>query len=135
MYVQTDEITTHLGVEQIEAISDGDSTMIASAIDAAVVEAKGYLSAFDIEAELAKTGAARNALLVIFVKDIAVWHFVNICHVNTSMELRQDRYERAIAWLRAVQKGEVKPNLPELPTEQQAAVITFSSNQKRNNHY
>lgn len=135
MYIQTNEITTHLGVEQIEAISDGDSTMIAAAIDAAVVEAKGYLSAFDIEAELAKTGAARNALLVIFVKDIAVWHFVNICHVNTSMELRQDRYERAIAWLRAVQKGEVKPNLPELPTDQQAAIITFSSNPKRNNHY
>ena len=135
MYISPTEITTHLGAEQIEAISDGDSTMLQAAIDAAIVEAKGYLSAFDIEAELFKTGTARNPLLIIFIKDIAVWHFINICNVNTSMELRQDRYERSIAWLRAVQKGEVKPNISELPTDEQAAIITYSSNQKRNNHY
>lgn len=135
MYIQTNEITTHLGVEQIEAISDGDSTMVTAAIDAAVVEAKGYLSAFDIEAEFAKTGADRNALLVIFVKDIAVWHFINICHVNTSITLRQDRYERAVSWLKAVQKGAVRPDLPALPATEQADVITFSSNPKRNNHF
>lgn len=135
MYIIPDEITTHLGAEQIEAISDGDSTMLQAAIDAAIVEAKGYLSAFDMMAELAKSGTDRNALLVIFVKDIAVWHFVNICHVNTSIELRQDRYERAVAWLRAVQKGEVKPDLPQLTATEQAAIISFSSNKKRNNHY
>jgi len=135
MYIATDELTTHLGVEQIEAISDGDSTMLQAAIDAAVAEAKSYLKAYDIEAELAKAGTSRNALLIIFIKDIAVWHFVNICHVNTSMELRQDRYERAVSWLRAVQKCEVKPDLPELPAGEQAAIISFSSNKKRNNHY
>ena len=135
MYISPTEITTHLGAEQIEAISDGDSTMLQAAIDAAIVEAKGYLSAFDIEAELLKTGTARNPLLIIFIKDIAVWHFINICNVNTSMELRQDRYERAVAWLRAVQKGEVKPDLAELPAEEQAAIITYNSNTKRNNHY
>ncbi|MDX9747418.1 MAG: DUF1320 family protein [Paludibacter sp.] len=135
MYVLPAEITTHLGADQIEAISDGDDTMLQAAIDAAIAEAKGYLRAYDIAAELAKVGAARNALLVIFVKDIAVWHFVNICHVNTSLELRQDRYERAVAWLKAVQKGEVKPDLAELEAENQTAIITYSSNTKRDNHY
>ena len=135
MYISPTEITTHLGAEQIEAISDGDSTMLQAAIDAAIVEAKSYLKAYDATAEFAKTGTARNALLIIFVKDIAVWHFINICHVNTSLELRQDRYERAVAWLKAVQKGEVKPDLAELPTDEQAAIITYNSNTKRNNHF
>ncbi len=135
MYIIPEELTTHLGADQIEAISDGDSTMLQAAIDAAVAEAKGYLTAYDSAAELSKSGTDRNALLVIFIKDIAVWHFINICHVNTSLELRQDRYERAIAWLKAVQKGEVKPDLSELPTDRQAAIITYSSNTKRNNHY
>ena len=137
MYVTTSEITTHLGVEQIEAISDGDETMLTAAIDAATQEAKGYLKAYDIAAELAKTGAERNALLVIFVKDIAVWHFVNICHVNTSLDLRQDRYERAIAWLKAVQKGDVLPDLNTIEnTEGEANNLPykFSSNTKRSNH-
>lgn len=135
MYVLPAEITTHLGADQIEAISDGDDTILQAAIDAAIAEAKGYLRAYDIAAELEKEDAARNALLVIFVKDIAVWHFVNICHVNTSLELRQDRYERAIAWLKAVQKGEVKPDLSELPVESQAAIISYNSNTKRENHF
>lgn len=137
MYISPTEITTHLGVEQIEAISDGDETMLTAAIDAATQEAKGYLKAYDIAAELAKTGAERNALLVIFIKDIAVWHFINICHVNTSMELRQDRYERAVAWLRAVQKGEVLPDLPTTEAvdgESNILPYKVSSNPKRNNH-
>ena len=135
MYIIPEELTTHLGADQIEAISDGDNTMLQAAIDAAVSEAKGYLTAYDSAAEFSKSGTDRNALLVIFIKDIAVWHFVNICHVNTSLELRQDRYERAVSWLKAVQKGEVKPDLSELPTDQQAAIITYNSNTKRNNHY
>lgn len=135
MYITPQEITTHLGTEQIEAISNGDDTMLQAAIDGATVEAKGYLHAFDITAELAKEGEARNALLIIFLKDIAVWHFVNICNVNTSLELRQDRYERAVSWLRQVQKGEVMPDLPALPVEQQTGTIIYNSNPKRSNHF
>ena len=135
MYITPDEITTHLGAEQIEAISDGDSTMLQASIDGALVEAKGYLHAFDIAAELAKTGVQRNALLIIFIKDIAVWHFINICNVNTSMEVRQDRYDRAVSWLRQVQKGEVIPDLPALPAADQTGTIIYNSNQKRSNHF
>lgn len=135
MYITPEEITTHLGAEQIEAISDGDTTMLQAAIDAAIVEAKSYLSAFDVTAEFAKTGTARNPLLIIFIKDIAVWHFVNICNVNTSLELRQDRYERAVAWLKAVQKGELTPDLAALPAADQTGTIIANSNQKRNNHF
>jgi len=124
MYITPQEITTHLGAEQIEAISNGDDTMLQAAIDGATVEAKGYLHAFDITSELAKEGEARNALLIIFLKDI-----------NTSLELRQDRYERAVSWLRQVQKGEVMPDLPALPVEQQTGTIIYNSNPKRSNHF
>lgn len=137
MYLSPNEINTHLGVEQIEAISDGDETMLTAAIDAAIAEAKGYLRAYDISAELSKSGNERNALLVIFVKDIAVWHFVNICHVNTSLDLRQDRYERAVSWLKAVQKGEVLPDFPALESadgEANNLPYKVTSNQKRTNH-
>ena len=55
MYIEPNELTTHLGAEQIEAISDGDETMLQAAIDAAFVEAKSYLKAFDVAGEFAKT--------------------------------------------------------------------------------
>lgn len=136
-YITPTEITTHIGASQIEVISDGDDTALEFAIDAAVKEAKGYLQAFDIATELAKTGADRNSLLMLFIKDLAVWHFVNICNVNTSMELRENRYNRAVAWLKEVQKGNVIPDLPEkVNTDGESDNLPYkvTSNPKRTNH-
>lgn len=136
MYVQSNEITTHLGVEQIEAISDGDETMLEAAINSALVQVRGYLKGkYDITAEFAKTGTARNSLLVTYVKDIAVWHFINICHVNTSIEERAKRRDDAVRDLVKAQKGDFDFELPALPIEQKTDTITFSSNHKRNNHF
>lgn len=136
MYIETNEITTHLGVEQIEAISDGDSTKLEEAINSALVQVRGYLKGkYDIAAEFAKIGAARNSLLVTYVKDIAVWHFINICHVNTSIEERAKRRDDAVKDLMKAQKGDFDFELPPLPAEQKADTITYSSNRRRNNHY
>jgi len=136
MYVNTNEITTHLGVEQIEAISDGNETNLETAINTALVQVRGYLKAkYDMPAEFAKTGDARNALLVTYVKDIAVWHFINICHVNTNIEERAKRRDDAVKDLMRAQKGDCDFELPALQAEQKTDTILFSSNTKRNNHY
>ena len=50
------------------------------------------------------------------------------------LELRQDRYDRAISWLKAVQKGDVAADLPEKPDET-AALIKFGSNPKKTQHF
>lgn len=140
MYISTDELKTHLYTENVDVITRQDDTIVQAAIDAAVAEAKGYLTAYDVKTEFEKTkpvnGAdTRNALLLIFIKDIAVWHFVNLCNAGTDLQLRQDRYERAIDWLKAVQKGNVTPDLPAQPEDTKTGIILFGSNPKRNNHY
>ena len=134
-YVTIEEIKTHLYEEQVDVITGGDNTILQSAIDAAISEAKGYLRAFDITTEFGKNGDARNSLLIIFLKDITVWHFVNICNVNTDLGLQMERYKRAIDWLKAVQKGDVVPDLEPLPEENKTGIILFNSNHKRDNHY
>ena len=106
-FITPKELETHLYKENIEAISREDETILT-----AVQEAYGYLGAYDRKKIFEATGSQRNALLLIFVKDIAVWHFVNLCNAGTDLQLRQDRYERAVAWLRQVQKSDIKPNLP-----------------------
>lgn len=134
-YLTTQEITTHLGIEQITTISNGDNTLLQAAIDGAIAEAKGYLTQYDIQSELNNTANQRNALLLIFIKDIAVWHFVNICNVNTDLTLRRQRYDRAIDWLTAVQKGDVTADIKPLPIENKTGIIIANSNRKRNNHF
>jgi hypothetical protein bfra3_13620 len=79
-------------------------------------------------------------LLLTFVKDIAVWHFVNLCNAGAELELKEKRYDRAIAWLRQVQKGEVTPSLPRADDDGDGKPdgsneYIFGSNPKRNQHF
>lgn len=138
MFIEAAELKTHLYQEQIALIQRDDDTILTAAVDAAVQEAKGYLGAFDKEAIFAAAGAARNALLLIFVKDIAVWHFLVLSNAGTDLELRETRYKRAVDWLKAVQKGEFSPDLPKILDEDGATVgdqIIFGSNEKKNQHF
>lgn len=134
MFLTITELKTHLYSENVEVISRGDDTITQAAIDAAIAEAKSYLGAYDVDAIFADEASARNALLLTFVKDIAAWHFLVLCNAGTEMKLRQDRYERAIAWLKAVQKGDVGPDLPEIEDDP-AGTIKFGSNLKRIQHF
>jgi len=137
MFVTLQEINTHLYGEQITAISGDDETILTAAIDGAVAEAKGYLHSFDIPAIFTATDEGRNALLLIFIKDIAVWHYINLCNPGVELALKEKRYNAAIAWLKGVQKGEIVPDLPK-PKDGSDAVIdsTFliGSNPKRVQH-
>ena len=135
MFINIEELNTHLYAEQIEAISGINDALLTAAIDGAAAEAKGYLHQFDTAAIFGAVGEERNALLVIFVKDIAVWHYINLANPGTEYKSRQDRYKSAIAWLKSVQAGEVVPDLPApAPVEGQSGTYSWGSNTKRDNH-
>ncbi len=138
MFINTDELKTHLYAENISVIARDDETILTAAIDGAVQEAKSYLGSYDRETIFAAQDDDRNALLLIFIKDMAVWHFVNLCNAGSDLELRQDRYKRAVDWLKAVQCGDVSPDLPKPVDEEGEATtggVIYGSNSKRNQHF
>lgn len=138
MWVTKEDLATHLRNEQIAAIAREDETIVAAAIDGAVAEAKSYLKAFDVDVIFATVATERNQLLLIFVKDIAVFHLINLSNVNTGYEMRKQRYDRAIKWLESVQTGQVTPDLPIKKDESGNAVETrvkFGGNTKREQHF
>ena len=112
MFISSAETYTHLFDETIEAISGNDDRILQQAIDAAIVEAKGYLHRFDLKKIFSACGDKRNPLLLYWVKDIAVWHYINITNPGVDWEVRERRYNAAIAWLKGVQKGDIVPDLP-----------------------
>ena len=139
-FLTLDELRTHLYRESVSVITRDDPTILTAAIDAAVQEAYSYLGAYDRDRIFSSTGDDRNPLLLIFIKDIAVWHFINLCNAGTELQLRQARYERAVAWLHQVQKGEVKPMLPIVDEDadgipDRAGEYIFGSNPKRKQHF
>lgn len=121
-------------LDTVDVITGGDDTIVDAAIDGAVSEAKGYLSDYDITAMFGATGNDRHPLLVTFVKDIAVWHLVVLSNYNADIELREKRYNRAIEWLKSVQKGLVVPDLPR-PADDSPKTILYGSNPKRTQHF
>lgn len=139
-YLTTDELTTHIYGEVSNAISRGDVTKLQTAIDSAIEEARGYLTAYDTGAIFNSTGTARNPILLLYVKDIAVWHFVAVGNGGIELSLREDRYTKAVAWLQGVQDGSINPNLP-LPappadgTDPKNFVKWGTANPARNNYY
>ncbi len=136
MYLTTEEIKTHLYTEQVNAIGGDD--MLTSAILTAIDEARGYLQKYDFEKELEKQGDDRNKSILMFIKDISIWHYVNICNANTDLDLRLKRYELAIVHFKEIQRGNIVPNLPlktdEKGNEKSTAPFKFGSNPKRTNH-
>jgi len=134
-FLSVSELSTHLYGESGDAINRGDETIPQSAIDGAIAEAKSYLKDYDVAAIFAATGTNRNALLLIFVKDIAVWHYIQLANPGIDMELREKRYNAAISWLKGVQRGDISPDLPADETTDQPGKIIFGSNLKRGNHF
>lgn len=132
------ELKTHLYQENINTISRTDTTILEASIDGAISEVKGYLASYDREAIFGATGSNRNALLLIFLKDIAVWHFLVLSNAGVELELRENRYNRAIAWLKGVQKGEIQPDLPtitESDGDKKTDTIKTGSNPKKTQHF
>lgn len=135
-FITKDELKTHLYGEQVETIDRGDDTLAVSAISGAVKQAKSYLKQYDTDAIFSATGDNRDELLLIFIKDIAVWHFINLGNPATDLELREKRYNAAIAWLKDVQSGNVSADLPERGiTAETPGDIIYGSNPKRTQHF
>ncbi len=138
MYITIDELDSHLRDETKQAIEGSDTTLLTMAIKGAETEAKGYLHKYDIAAIWAKTGDDRDDLLMIWLKDIAVWHYINIANPGVDFAVRERRYNAAIAWLKGVQRGDIVPDFP-LPLdadgeEENTTPFIIGSNPKRGNY-
>lgn len=137
-YLTPDEINTHLYGEVTTEISRGDESILQTALSAAMAEAKGYLRAYNIDVIFAATLDARNPILLLYTKDIAVWHYLQLANPAVDMALRLTRYEKAIEWFKMVQSGKTNPDLPypdvALPDEPNN-YMKWGSITKRNNNF
>lgn len=125
--------------ENIDAISDNDADLLTEAIATALAEAAGYLSRYDIDLIYATETGERSkyAQLITWLKDIAKWHFINICNLSVDLELAESRYKIAIAELGKIQSGKVTPKGWPLANEETPDLSGFfvASSPKRGNYF
>lgn len=138
-FITKEDFKTHMYAGIINAISDDDDEMLMDAIATAMAEAGGYLNRYDTDVIFNSTDSADKAKysnLRTYIKDLAKWHFINICNVSIDLELAKTRYDEAIARLKEIQSGKVSPKGWALLTESEdEAAFVVASRPKRGNYY
>lgn len=127
-FITLDDYDASIHREILDALLRHDSDTSDAAIievceDRAIDEMRCYLDKFyDCDAIFSATGAERNQLVLMMALDIAIYHIFCQHNPYKMSQIRKDRYDRAVEWLKAVAAGKITiANAPRLPEEQQAA--------------
>lgn len=113
MYLTKDDYTPVCSARELEILQQSDTESRIRAESTALEEVAGYLrTRFDMEAEFAREGKARNAYLVQVCVNITLYYLVHWLPGKMSSGNRTELYENAVEWLEKVQAGKVSPALP-----------------------
>ena len=126
-----------VGEAALRVISQASQENRENAETEAIEEIASYLRPkYDTDAVFAQNGNRRNRLIVMYAVDCALYHLAASMPQKMGMEIRKERYERAIKWLEGVQAGKILPELPLAFDEQgQTLSATFSiHSQKKLKH-
>lgn len=88
----------------------------------AIAEMKSYLNkSYDVEKIFTAEGKERHPLILMYAKDIAVYHLFCIHNPFKMSQIRKDRYDRAIDWCKGVANGMITiDGAPRLPDDEAA---------------
>lgn len=136
-FINTSDYDASVHREILDALVRDDGSIIEICEDRAVAEMRAYLAKrYDCDAIFNATGTARHQLILMMAIDIAIYHIFCIHNPQKLSQIRKDRYERALEWLKAVANEDISiDGAPLLPEEDRAAKapLMFRSNPKRSN--
>lgn len=113
MFVTDQDYKVVIGEQALKVVSQISAENRANAETEAVEEIAGYLRPkYDTGAVFSASGKQRNKLVVMYTCDIAIYHMTASTPQKMGMEIRKERYERAVKWLEGVQAGKIVPDLP-----------------------
>lgn len=116
-FLSTDDFKAVCDSQTLNVINQADPDNLDRAECYAIEEVSSYLrTRYDVAATFSMSGQQRNGYLVMIVADVALYHLVAWLPKRIGFEIRETRYNQAIAWLKDVQSGKATPDLP-TPTD------------------
>jgi phage gp36-like protein len=136
MYFEYLDLTKGINEETLQVISRNQDNA-ENAIKEAVQEVVSYLSSrYDMKAELTKSSSSRNEMVVKLIRDIALYNCFSIYNPSKIPEIRRQKYEDSISFLKQVQAEKATLNLTRLQgVTSTSSYVEFGSNSKRRNQY
>lgn len=122
--------------DHLDMLVHDNTGMLDEALLTAQSEQESYLAArFDVASIYAATGNLRHPLLKMYMTDMALYHLHSRISPRSIPQLRFERYERAIKWLKMVAAGELTPDLPLLPETRADTGLKIGSRPARSHQY
>lgn len=113
MFINDEDYKVVIGDAALKVVSQASKENRDNAEFEAIEEISGYLRpVYDCNAIFSAEGKARNRLIVMYTADIALYHLAASLPQKMGMEIRKERYDRAIKWLEGVRAGKIIPDLP-----------------------
>jgi len=113
MFITDEDYRVVIGEQALKVVSQVSQENRANAETEAMEEIAGYLRPkYNTKAVFSAAGTDRNRLVVMYTCDIALYHMAASTPQKMGMEIRKERYERAVKWLEGVQAGKIVPDLP-----------------------
>lgn len=137
-FITPEDYDASIHQEILDALIRSDRQIIEICEDRAIAEMRGPLSVrFDCDKIFSAEGDDRNQLVLMMAIDIAIYHIFSIHNPRNMSQIRIDRHDRALEWLKSVRDGEPVEGLPEIEQTVKDATSQFQirSNPKRNNRF
>ena len=137
------DLATNIYPDIITEITRTDATITDRAINAAIQEAKMYLSRFDLVQLFgtdSRSPTIQDEFLNSLVKDLACWHLLRLSNAGIDFTAYRTAYQDAVATLKNIMAGQCQPQgWPYLNTTAETTPpgdsIKWQSNPKRHNYY
>lgn len=112
-FLTSEDYKVVIGATALNIAEQADTVNRQNAEAEAIEEVSGYLRPkYDVGMIFGASGADRNNYIVMVTCDITLYHLYGSMAQKMGMEIRKERYERAIKWLEGVQAGRIVPDLP-----------------------
>jgi len=135
-FINLEDYDASIHAEILDAVTRSDLSLVEICEDRAVEQMKGYLQGrYDCDAIFSATGTARNQLVLMMAIDIALYHIFCAHNPQKLSQVRQDRYDRALEWLKKVSENKLSiAGAPTLDEDDQTPSWLMASNPHRTQH-
>lgn len=137
-FINPEDYDASIHSEILDALIRKDHAIVEICEERAIAEMRSYLSGrYDCDTLFNAEGTDRHPLVLMMAIDITVYHLFCIHNPQKMSQIRKDRYERTVEWLKQVNKQAIcidgAPLLPELERKENSPWL-MHSNPKRTNH-
>lgn len=115
-YINYDDYTA-LVRDEIKSIllENYTDAKLSAAEQMGITQVRNYLAGrYDVDKIFAATGLERNSHLVMIIIDCTLYHLYTSVIPDRMPEIRSQRYQDALDWLKMVANGEAVADLPKL---------------------